>query len=246
MCSCGCNCGACEICYIVEPVADPVISPSSQTFYSALVVTITCETQNAVIYYTTDGTTPTASSAIYTGPFIIYGTATVKAIALLQLFSPSNVVSETFTNQLPSGTLYWGARPETMLTGPEVGTLLSSFETDPYRVYNFPASSTVNDYFYFWWPSVFGAPRSADGFRDNVTLSPIVMAEAPQGFNSGTQNGWYYKNLTVNGTPGKLWRSFYQLGGGGSFPIEVLPAIYRADTTDFTADTTVLTADYTS
>jgi len=247
MCSCGCNCGPNAVCYIVEPVADPVISPDSQSFTSTITVTITCATQNAVIRYTTDGTTPTEYSPIYTGPFTVSATATVKAIGLLQYFSPSNVVEETYTKIIPAGTVYWGPASNTMLTGPEVLLLNSSYETDPYRIYNFQATSTVNDYFYFWWPIIFGPPKLTDGFRDNVTLAPMVMATATEGFDTNIENGWWYKEVVVNGIQGKLFRSYFQLGGGGAFPVEVLPPvamIYRADTTYLTADTTSYTADY--
>lgn len=247
MCSCGCNCGPGAACYIVEPVLDPVISPPSQSYYDSIVVTITCATQNAVIHYTIDGTPPTASSPIYTGPITLTETATVKAIGLLQYFSPSNIVKQTYTKLVPAGTVYWGPASATMLTGPDVLLLNSAYETDPYRTYNFQATSTVNDYFYFWWPIFFGPPKSGDGFRDTVTLAPMVMATATEGFNTNIENGWWYKEVVVNGVQGKLFRSYYQLGGGGVFPVEVLPPvamIYRADTTYLTSDTTVYTADY--
>lgn len=247
MCSCGCNCGPGAACYIVEPVLDPVISPSSQSYYDSIVVTITCATQNAVIHYTTDGTPPTASSPIYTGPITLTETSTVKAIALLQYFSPSNIVKQTYTKLVPAGTVYWGPASATILTGPEILLLNSAYETDPYRTYNFQATSTVNDYFYFWWPIFFGPPKSGDGFRDAVTLGPMVMATATEGFDTNVENGWWYKEVVVNGVQGKLFRSYYQIGGGGVFPVEVLPPvamIYRADTTYLTADTTVYTADY--
>lgn len=248
MCSCGCNCGPGAACFIVEPVLDPVISPASTSFYGSVTVSITCATQNAVIYYTTDGSTPTASSAVYTVPFSVTTTTTVKAIALLTAFAPSNVVKTVYTEVIPSNTVYWGWSPNQILTGPQVNALQNSAdETDPYRIYPFQAASTVNDYFYFWWPDYFAQPRAVDGFRDVGNIAPIVMAEAPEGMNSGSENGWWYKSVAVNSVPGKLWRSFYQLGGGGLFEIEVLSPLvtyYRADTTLITADTTTLTADF--
>ena len=46
-------------------------------------VTITCETQGATIYYTTDGSTPNNSSTVYTAPFAINDNCTVNAVAYL-------------------------------------------------------------------------------------------------------------------------------------------------------------------
>ena len=61
--------------------AAPVISPESgTTFASSLTVTISCATEGAAIYYTTDGSEPTKDSTAYRR-FKIYGKSTVKAVA---------------------------------------------------------------------------------------------------------------------------------------------------------------------
>ena len=63
------------------PVVTPVISPESgTTFESSLTVTISCETEGAKIYYTTDGSEPTKDSTAYKR-FKINGKTTVKAVA---------------------------------------------------------------------------------------------------------------------------------------------------------------------
>lgn len=248
MSGCGCNVDSLPTCYQVIPVPDPVISPSVDSFFGSQTISISCSVAPAKIYYTLDGSTPTVLSAVYTGPFSITETTIVKAIALLQNYSPSNVVKKVYTSITPTNRMYWGWSPETMLTGPQVNALQNSqVRSDPYTVFPFQANSTANDYFYFWWPDYFGAPRSTDGFRDTSNVAPIVMAGLVQGFTSGSQNGWYYKSVNVNGIPGKLWRSYYQLGGGGLFEIECLsPSVtyYRADTTIITSDSTTFTADF--
>ena len=67
--------------YDPAPLAAPVISPESGTiFASSLTVTISCATEGAAIYYTTDGTVPTKVSTAYRR-FKIYGKTTVKAVA---------------------------------------------------------------------------------------------------------------------------------------------------------------------
>ncbi len=84
-------------------VRKPVISPESKEFYSEVEVTITCETEGADIYYTTDGTTPTAASTKYTGKFTVTDTTTVKAIAVLDGVY-SGISSATYTKKSTGGT----------------------------------------------------------------------------------------------------------------------------------------------
>lgn len=65
-------------------VENPVISPADGSIFKTptCTVTITCETEGASIYYTTNGRTPTATARyLYTGPFVISGTATITAFA---------------------------------------------------------------------------------------------------------------------------------------------------------------------
>ena len=59
----------------------PIFSPVAGTYTSAQTVIITTGSPSAAIYYTTDGTTPTPGSALYTGPIAVAATQTVKAIA---------------------------------------------------------------------------------------------------------------------------------------------------------------------
>ena len=87
-----------EVTYTQEAVAvaTPVFAPVSGTYYDAQTVSITCETEGANIYYTLDGSTPTASSTLYTAPVTIDSTMTVKAIAILGTES-SSVATATYT-----------------------------------------------------------------------------------------------------------------------------------------------------
>ncbi len=77
----------------------PVISPAGQSFTGSLQVTITDSTPGASIYYTTDGTTPTPASKLYTGPFSVSTTTTVSATASAAGYLQSSVVSQTYTLQ---------------------------------------------------------------------------------------------------------------------------------------------------
>lgn len=77
--------------------ATPTFSPGTGTYSSAQTVTISDSTSGATIYYTTDGTTPTTSSTVYTGSFVASGTTTVQAIAVASGYSKSAVASAIYT-----------------------------------------------------------------------------------------------------------------------------------------------------
>ena len=62
--------------------ATPAFTPVAGTYSSAQAVTISTTTPSATIYYTTDGSTPTTSSSVYSGPIAVSATETVQAIAV--------------------------------------------------------------------------------------------------------------------------------------------------------------------
>jgi hypothetical protein len=78
-------------------VATPTFTPPGGPFFVAQMITIECATPNVTIYYTTDGSTPTTASTVYTGPFLIVGTTTVKAIAVKSGWSNSAVGTAVYT-----------------------------------------------------------------------------------------------------------------------------------------------------
>lgn len=82
-------------------IETPVIRPNGGRFAGRQTVRITCATEGAVIHYTTDGTTPTASSPVYDGAFTITETTTVRAIAVKDKYLDSKVASATFTKYTP-------------------------------------------------------------------------------------------------------------------------------------------------
>ena len=76
--------------------AAPTFSPTGGTFMGAVNVSLSSETPNAMIYYTTDGSTPTQSSTLYTGPIRIIATSTIKAKAFRSDWMESPLASVNF------------------------------------------------------------------------------------------------------------------------------------------------------
>jgi Chitobiase/beta-hexosaminidase C-terminal domain len=71
-------------------------------------VTLQTSTAGAAIYYTTDGSTPTQSSTLYTGAMTLTNSAVVKAKAFNNGYNASSEASATFTIvSAPRLTVTW-------------------------------------------------------------------------------------------------------------------------------------------
>lgn len=84
--------------------ATPTFTPAAGAYTSAQNVTIACETAGATIYYTTDGTAPTASSNVYASAIPVSTTTTIKAMAAKAGNSNSDVATATYTILAHAGT----------------------------------------------------------------------------------------------------------------------------------------------
>jgi sugar lactone lactonase YvrE len=79
------------------PAAPPVFSLASGSYLGARTVSISDSTAGAVIYYTTDGTTPTTGSAKYSSAIAVSQTETLEAIAVATGHAQSAVSIDTYT-----------------------------------------------------------------------------------------------------------------------------------------------------
>ena len=89
---------------VQQQVATPTFSPGGGTYTGSVTVTISDATSGATIHYTTDGSTPTSSSAVYTGALTFTQTTTLKAMAAASGMSNSGVASATYTVLQPAAT----------------------------------------------------------------------------------------------------------------------------------------------
>ncbi|WP_263359825.1 chitobiase/beta-hexosaminidase C-terminal domain-containing protein [Acidicapsa ligni] len=104
-------------------VPTPSFAPAGGTYNSSQAVTISDTTQNAVLYCTTDGSTPTTSSPRCAQPTTVYQTEFLQAIAVVPGKTTSNVAAAAYTINLntvatPSFTPAGGA-----YTGPQQVTI---------------------------------------------------------------------------------------------------------------------------
>jgi chitobiase/beta-hexosaminidase-like protein len=91
--------------YTIEtPAATPVFSPAAGTYTAAQKVTITDSTTGSSIFYTTDGSTPTASSTKYTAAITVSATTTINAIATATGSLNSAMATATYTIETPAAT----------------------------------------------------------------------------------------------------------------------------------------------
>ena len=81
---------------VTPTVATPVFSMASGTYYETIEVEITCATEGATIYYTTDGSDPTEDSEIYEEPIVVESDMTIKAIAMMEGYDNSGIATASY------------------------------------------------------------------------------------------------------------------------------------------------------
>lgn len=104
-------------------VATPTISPNGGTFTTAQTIALLSATPGAQIRYTLDGTAPTAASALYTGPFSLNASATVKVKAFRSGYIDSPLAQASYSITIivpPTPTV---ATPQIVINGEDDGSV---------------------------------------------------------------------------------------------------------------------------
>jgi hypothetical protein len=77
-------------------VATPTFSPVAGSYVGPQSVTVSSTTAGATFYYTTNGSTPTRSSTLYSGPITVAASETVKVLGVKAAFSDSAIASAAY------------------------------------------------------------------------------------------------------------------------------------------------------
>lgn len=155
-------------------VSKPVISPANGILGADGLVTITCATPDALIYYTTNGSDPTVLNGTrYTGPFTVASGAVVKAMAIKAGMTMSEIA-----------TVNYGAFTSvTRIVGVPTMATVGTYLTLTGRVY--PNNSSVNLIIWSISPSNTNASASVIGNNLIVTRPGLVTVRATVYFGAG-------------------------------------------------------------
>ena len=85
----------------IPQTATPTFTPAAGSYTATQTVTLGDATPGALIYYTTNGSTPTAASTLYNGPITVAGSQVVEAIAIAAGDSPSAAGMAAYSITLP-------------------------------------------------------------------------------------------------------------------------------------------------
>jgi hypothetical protein len=184
-----------------------MLSPVPGTFATAQSVSLSDSTPGALIYYTTDGSTPTVNSALYSAPLAVSATTTIQAIAAAPGYSTSALASGSYVKSVVStpvtAIVKLAPAPGNFTT--EQSVSLSNSTPEALIHYTTDGSTpTANS-------TVYSAPLAV---IETTTIKAI--ASAPGHSMSTLASGTYTVNaaVTVTGAPSK--------SGGGALDLWAL------------------------
>jgi hypothetical protein len=204
---------------VIGAASTPTFLPVAGTYTTAQSVTISDTTTGVTIYYTTNGTTPTTSSTVYSGAIPVTSTETLEAIATATGYSTSAVASAAYIIANPAPAIS-GLSPAFTNAGGAVFTLTVNGS-------GFIASSTV-----YWGASALTttyvsatqltAQVPAADIATAGTIAITVQSPAPGG---GTSNAWQFEvDTAATGTTGPTITSTTETvtaGSTASYPVTV-------------------------
>ena len=174
------------------PAATPTFSPAAGSYTTAQSVTIADTTSGATIYYTTDGSTPTTSSAVYSGSIAVNSTMTIQAMAIATGTSISPVASATYSMDTVGASLAFSSSD----TNPTLGETVTLTAT-----LNIPASQFSNMGSYWIYD---GTTVLVAGALPNTTGPGYMYQTSSLSFGTHTLTAKYvgsFNGVTVTSNP---------------------------------------------
>jgi hypothetical protein len=155
--------------------AAPTFSPPAGTYTTAQTVTLATPTSGATIRYTTDGSTPTTSSAQYTGPIAVNTQTTLSAKTFKSGYADSAAASAVYTlnyGTLPAPTM----SPGTNTYSNDVSVTLSSSQTGATIRYTLDGSDPTASSPLYGGPLTITSSTTvkAKAFHPDYTMSPTA------------------------------------------------------------------------
>ena len=177
-------------------VATPTFSPAPGTYGSSQSVTLTTTTPSAVICYTTNGSTPTATTAgtcdgsptqTYSGPIAVSSTTTIKAIGTLASFTNSSAATGAYTINTQAATPVFTPGTGSYALGTTVNM----------------ASSSSGCSAFIYWSSVDNPPTTGDNHGTSFTIltEPTTIFAKVIGCSGFTDSAVGSATYTINASP---------------------------------------------
>ena len=231
--------------------AAPEFSPASKSFNGTLSATISDATPGAVIYYTTDGSTPTGASTPYTGPIAVDSTTTINAIANAAGYLPSPLSSATYTLLTQVATPTFSPAAGNYTSAQQVTISDTTANTTIY--YTLDGSTPTTSSKLYSGPIAVNSTTTVNaiGVAAGLTNSPVASAayfiqaggtgiDFGNGFANALSTMAFNGSTVLDGSRLELTTGAANQGGSAFFntPIDI-----RSFTTDFTFELTNAKAD---
>ncbi|GHO80641.1 hypothetical protein KSD_84120 [Ktedonobacter sp. SOSP1-85] len=220
-------------------------SPSGSTFGGPVSVSLSSNESNTTIHYTTDGSTPTASSATYSAPLRLTQTTTLKYFGVDASNNTSTVQSQVYTITAiqvtaspPAGT-YSGPQSVVLslnMPGTIYYTSDGSTPTTNSTQYSGPIKVTSSETLKFFGKDQVGnsGPVQSQAYTINVPPTHTISLKS-----IATEDGYIYPN---DGIPvGSL--AYLQAGSTPLNQAEI--SILSFDTSQIPAGSTIVSATVT-
>ena len=158
----------------LEQVAAPTFTPAAGEYTAAQSVEIACATEGAAIYYTLDGTDPTAASTPYTAAIAVGETMTIKAIAVKEGMTDSEIATAAYTINIPATPDFTSVAELKALLGEESATFTGTLTDAVVSFIAGTSDAVIKDA----TGSILYHKESGHGLLQGQTISGDVIAEA--------------------------------------------------------------------